>query len=215
STMRIVATDFGESRIIGTWIDITEQKSLETQLFQSQKMEAVGKLAGGIAHDFNNILTAILGTAELGMMNPALGIEARRDLESIRDAGQRAAKITRQLLAFGRKQVIRPRVVLMNETVQELLPMLNRLLTMTVSLETELAADGAIEVDPVQLEQVVLNLVVNETVQELLPMLNRLLTMTVSLETELAADGAIEVDPVQLEQVVLNLVVNARDAMPG
>ena len=161
STMRIVPTDFGESRIIGTWIDITEQKSLETQLFQSQKMEAVGKLAGGIAHDFNNILTAILGTAELGMMNPALGIEARRDLESIRDAGQRAAKITRQLLAFGRKQVIRPRVVLMNETVQELLPMLNRLLTMTVSLETELAADGAIEVDPVQLEQVVLNLVVN------------------------------------------------------
>jgi two-component system cell cycle sensor histidine kinase/response regulator CckA len=161
STMRIVPTEFGESRIIGTWIDITEQKSLETQLFQSQKMEAVGKLAGGIAHDFNNILTAILGTAELGMMNPALGIEARRDLESIRDAGQRAAKITRQLLAFGRKQVIRPRTVLMNDTVQELLPMLNRLLTMTVSLETELAATGAIEVDPVQLEQVMLNLAVN------------------------------------------------------
>ncbi|MFI5227663.1 MAG: PAS domain S-box protein [Gemmatimonadales bacterium] len=161
STQRIVPTEFGEPRIIGTWIDITEQKSLETQLFQSQKMEAVGKLAGGIAHDFNNILTAILGTAELGMLNPAIGIEARRDLEAIRDAGQRAAKITRQLLAFGRKQVIQPRTILMSETVQELLPMLNRLMTMAVSLETELLAIRAIEADPVQLEQVMLNLVVN------------------------------------------------------
>ncbi|MFI5227662.1 MAG: PAS domain S-box protein [Gemmatimonadales bacterium] len=161
STQRLVPNEAGDVRVIGTWIDITEQKTLETQLFQSQKMEAIGQLAGGIAHDFNNILTAILGTAELGLMNASIGIEIRRDLEAIRNAGQRAAKITRQLLAFGRKQVIQPRTVLMNETVQELLPMLKRLLAIGVNLETELAASGAIEVDPVQLEQVMLNLAVN------------------------------------------------------
>ena len=161
STMRIVPTESGDPRVIGTWIDITEQKSLETRLFQSQKMEAIGQLAGGIAHDFNNILTAILGTAELGIMTSGIGIETRRDLESIRDAGQRAAKITRQLLAFGRKQIIQPRTVAMTETVQELLPMLNRVLNLGVKLETDLSARGAIEVDPVQLEQVLLNLAVN------------------------------------------------------
>ena len=161
STLRIVPIGENESRVVGTWIDITEQKSLETQLFQSQKMEAIGQLAGGIAHDFNNILTAILGTAELGMMNASLGIEARNDLESIRSAGQRAAKITRQLLAFGRKQVIQPRRVSMSDTVQEMLPMLQRLLTIGVTLDTQLTASGAIEVDPVQLEQVMLNLAVN------------------------------------------------------
>jgi two-component system, cell cycle sensor histidine kinase and response regulator CckA len=161
ATHRIVPTDSGESRLISAWIDITEQRNLETQLFQSQKMEAIGQLAGGIAHDFNNILTAILGTAELGMMNANLGEETRGDLESIRSSGQRAAKITRQLLAFSRKQVIQPRTVLMNETVQEMLPMINRLLTMGVELETELAAVGAIDADPVQLEQVMLNLAVN------------------------------------------------------
>jgi len=161
ATHRIVPTEDGESRLISAWVDITEQKTLETQLFQSQKMEAIGQLAGGIAHDFNNILTAILGTAELGMMNPGLPPDARADLESIRSAGQRAAKITRQLLAFGRKQVIQPRTVSMSETVHEMLPMLKRLLTLGVELETDLAAVGTIEVDPVQLEQVMLNLAVN------------------------------------------------------
>jgi len=142
--------------------DITERKQLQQQLIQSQKMEAVGRLAGGVAHDFNNLLTAIIGYAEL--LNEGLpeGSAAREDVEQIRKASQRAAALTRQLLAFSRQQVLQPIVLNLNELVEDIEKMLRRLIGEDVQLRTTLAKDmGNVRADPGQLEQVILNLVVN------------------------------------------------------
>src|SRR3990172_189618 len=101
---------------------------LEGQLRQSQKMDAIGQLAGGVAHDFNNMLTAIMGYAELLLAEPALTEDQREDVSQIRAAGERAASLTQQLLAFSRHQVRQPRVVRISEVVTNLLPMLRRIL---------------------------------------------------------------------------------------
>ena len=146
----------------GSWVNITERKALEMQLLQAQKMEAVGLLAGGVAHDFNNVLTAIAGYAEL-LREDLPGDDARRgDLEEILRATDRAATLTRQLLAFSRRQVLAPRVLDLNTVVASVDNMLRRLIGADVALRTALASDlGAVRADPGQLEQVIMNLVVN------------------------------------------------------
>jgi two-component system, cell cycle sensor histidine kinase and response regulator CckA len=142
--------------------DITDRRLLEERVVQSQKIESVGRLAGGIAHDFNNLLTAILGYTEL-----LLGTRGERDperveLEEIQRAGQRAAALTQQLLAFSRKQVLMPKDVNLNETIVKLQTMLARLIREDITLSCRLAPSPAvIKIDPTQLEQAIINLVLN------------------------------------------------------
>ncbi|PYO27335.1 MAG: hybrid sensor histidine kinase/response regulator [Gemmatimonadetes bacterium] len=148
--------------ILGIGRDVTERVQLEQQLRQAQKMEAVGRLAGGIAHDFNNILTAITGYADLLLEDLAPKDPRRQDAEEIHKAADRAAGLTRQLLAFSRQQVLQPRVVDLNALVSELEKMLRRLLGEDVKLATVLAPTlGRVRADAGQLEQVIMNLAVN------------------------------------------------------
>ena len=142
--------------------DLTQQKQLEEQLLQSQKMEAVGRLAGGVAHDFNNLLVVINGYSELTMRRLREGDPLRRNVEEIKKAGERAAALTRQLLAFSRKQVLQPKVFNINAVVSEMEKMLRRLIGEDMEFRTALASDlGSIKADPSQIEQVLLNLCVN------------------------------------------------------
>jgi len=142
--------------------DLTEMRRLEVQYRQSQKLEAIGRLAGGIAHDFNNILTAILSTSELLLTDLVPASHVYDDVDEIRRAAQRAAGLTRQLLVFSRQQVFEPRVVDVNALVIEAEQLLRRLIGEDIELRTALApALGAVRADPSQLEQVILNLVVN------------------------------------------------------
>ncbi len=149
-------------RIAGVAEDVTTRRELEAQLRQSQKMEAVGRLAGGVAHDFNNMLSVVLGYADLALGDLRPGEPLRDDLMEIKKAGQRAAALTQQLLAFSRQQVLAPRVLDLAEVVAGTERMLQRLVGEDVEL-TLLAAPGACrcKVDPGQVEQVVMNLVVN------------------------------------------------------
>ena len=142
--------------------DVTEQRSLERQFRQAQRLEAVGRLAGGVAHDFNNVLTAITGYSELLLDEFEPGDRKRQDVEEIHAAAQRAAGLTRQLLAFSRKQVFQTRVLDLNAVVRMLEKMLQRLIGEDVKLEVSpCSALGAVRADPGQLEQVILNLAVN------------------------------------------------------
>ena len=129
------------TRMIGTAQDITERRQLEEQLRHAQKLEAIGRLAGGIAHDLNNALTAIAGYAELALGELRGDHPARADVEEIRRAAERAGSVTRQLLAFSRKQLLEPRVFDLNESVGNVGRLLERLLGDNVRLRTALAAD--------------------------------------------------------------------------
>jgi two-component system, cell cycle sensor histidine kinase and response regulator CckA len=146
----------------GFLLDITERKELEEQLRQSQKMEAIGKLAGGIAHDFNNMLTAIGGYTELLASSFTAGDPRADDVDQIRKASDHAAALTRQLLAFGRKQMLMPQRLDVNDVVRELERMLLRTIGADVRLETQLDdAVAPVEADPDQLARVVLNIALN------------------------------------------------------
>src|SRR6266480_2292259 len=148
--------------ILGIGRDVTERVQLEQQLRQAQKMEAVGRLAGGIAHDFNNILTAITGYADLLLEDLGATDPRRQDADEIHKAADRAAGLTRQLLAFSRQQVLQPTVLEVNTLVGDLEKMLRRLLGEDVALSTRLApTTGRVKADPGQLEQVIMNLAVN------------------------------------------------------
>ncbi len=145
---------------VGT--DITERKQLESQLLQAQKMEAVGRLAGGVAHDFNNLLTVISGSAEFLLQDRTEGDTVWQDAMQIRQAADRGAALTRQLLTFSRSQVIRPRHVDLNGLVGEMEKMLRRLIGEDVALHITLAPDTPwAYIDPGQFEQAVFNLAVN------------------------------------------------------
>ena len=135
-------------RMVGTVQDLTERRLLEDQLRQSQKMEAIGRLAGGIAHDLNNALTAIAGYAELALGEVASDHAARADVEEIRRAAERAGSVTRQLLAFSRKQLLEPRVFDLNETIAAISRLLSRLLGADVEVQTQLPAAAAGARDP-------------------------------------------------------------------
>jgi PAS domain S-box-containing protein len=142
--------------------DITERRDLESQLRQAQKMEAIGQLASGVAHDFNNLLAAIMGSAEILLEELPAGSQSRDDASEIRNAALRAAGLTRQLLAFGRKQALAPRLINLNELVAGTEMLLRRTLGEEIDLRTVLAPGlGAARADPGQLEQVIINLAVN------------------------------------------------------
>jgi two-component system, cell cycle sensor histidine kinase and response regulator CckA len=165
-TMEIVVvnrlTDASVRAIVIKATDITDRRRLEEHLRQVQKMEAVGALAGGVAHDFNNLLTAILGYCNLMLDDMPKEDPLRQDLEEIRSAGERAAALTRQLLAFSRRQMLQPQVVDINTLVRQLEKLLHRLLTEPIVLVTALAPDlQTVKVDPGSIEQVLVNLAVN------------------------------------------------------
>jgi PAS domain S-box-containing protein len=142
--------------------DVTERRSLEEQLRQSQKLEAVGQLAGGVAHDFNNLLTVITGYSDLSLRRLDKDNPLRSNLEEIRKAGERAASLTRQLLAFSRKQVLQPKVLQLNAIVADVDKMLRRLIGEDIDSLTVLEPSlGQVKADPGQIEQVILNLAVN------------------------------------------------------
>jgi signal transduction histidine kinase/ActR/RegA family two-component response regulator len=149
--------------------DITDRReteaalrSTEEQFRQAQKLEAIGRLAGGVAHDFNNLLTAMMGHTQLVLERLDESDPVRSDLEQVRRGAERAAQLTRQLLAFSRRQVLQPKVIDLNAVVADLRGMLERLIGETIIIQTDLAMDlGHVRADPGQIGQVVLNLVVN------------------------------------------------------
>jgi PAS domain S-box-containing protein len=187
-----VATPFRQRGQIGgaviTFRDISErlaadeaQAQLEAQLMQSQKMEAVGKLAGGIAHDFNNLLTVITGRTSLVLRGVGSQHPRYSDIELIQKSANRATALTRQLLAFSRKQVLQPKVLSLNEVVGGLEPIVRRLIREDVELVTALESDlGQVKVDPNHMEQVLMNLVVNAV--DAMPCGGRLIIETSNIE---------------------------------
>jgi two-component system, cell cycle sensor histidine kinase and response regulator CckA len=143
-------------------VDVTERRKLEEELRQSQKMEAVGQLAGGVAHDFNNLLMAILGYAELALAGAGDNKGIAADLRQIQEAGQRAASLTRQLLAFSRKQVLQLEVVDVNHAIERLQGLVRPLIGEDIDLRLQLSpAPALVRADATQFEQVALNLIVN------------------------------------------------------
>ena len=152
----------GQQNFTGVIRDITARRRLESQFRQAQKMEAVGRLAGGVAHDFNNLLTVINVYAEVLLQGLPAGDTAREPLAAIHDAGERAARLTEQLLAFSRKSVVAPRLVDLNELVAESSKLLRRLLGEDIALAVLSDTSSAfVRIDPGQLEQVLMNLAVN------------------------------------------------------
>ncbi|MBU1717409.1 MAG: PAS domain S-box protein, partial [Proteobacteria bacterium] len=142
--------------------DLTAQRKLKAQFVQSQKMEAIGRLAGGVAHDFNNLLTVIIGNASLLLMGLDEKDPLREDLEEISDAGDRAASLTRQLLAFSRKQPLRLAVLNLNEVITDMNKMLKRMIGEDVEVLTSFESDLiSVKADQGQMEQVIMNLAVN------------------------------------------------------
>jgi PAS domain S-box-containing protein len=156
-------------RMVGVNMDVTEHKqveterrSLEAQLLQSQKMESIGRLAGGVAHDFNNLLTAILGYSQLLQRRLGSNESFLGEISEVIKAAQRAENLTRQLLAFSRKQTLQPKVLDINYVISDLHKMLSRLISEDIDLITNLKPDlWRVKVDPGQLEQVIVNLVIN------------------------------------------------------
>jgi PAS domain S-box-containing protein len=160
-----------------------EKKQLEAQLAQSQKMEAIGTLAGGVAHDFNNILTAIIGNAELILMDLGKEHPLREEIKEIKKAGERAASLTRQLLAFSRKQVMKPEVLDLNEVITETEKMLKRLIGEDVELSMVLEPEPwKVHADRGQVEQVIMNLTVNA--RDAMPQGGRLTVETANIDLE-------------------------------
>ncbi len=148
--------------IRGILRDITEQRALKDQLHQSQKMEAIGRLAGGVAHDFNNLLTAVIGYADLLAATLGRRGEHQPHLEQIQLAADRGANLVRQLLTFSRQQVLSPRVINLNRAVSDIEKLLERVIGEDIQLETDFdLALGSVLADPSHIEQVILNLVVN------------------------------------------------------
>jgi signal transduction histidine kinase/CheY-like chemotaxis protein len=142
--------------------DVTERRRAEQQLRQAAKMEAIGRVAGGLAHDFNNQLHALRGFADFVARDPNLGPTAREDLHQVQRAGDRMASLTRQLLAFSRRQVLTPETVDLDTTVSEMQPMLQRLIGSNIEMRVERAPGTKwVQVDPAQMLQVVMNLAIN------------------------------------------------------
>jgi PAS domain S-box-containing protein len=190
-TAVVVAGSDAHPLMEGIIVDITERKQLETQLQQSRRMEAIGRLAGGIAHDFNNLLTIIKGYTELALKRPRISPELQADVERIEDASERAGTLVRQLLAFSRRQVLQPKLVDLNSIVMGLDKLLRRLMDEDIQMTTIPGKDiGTIKADPAQMEQVIMNLVVNA--RDAMPKGGRLTveTANVDLDAAYASDHA-------------------------
>jgi signal transduction histidine kinase len=162
-------------------IDVTERKQLEEQLRQAQKMEAFGQLAGGVAHDFNNLLTVISGYSEVLLRTVKPGERGREFLEQIHKAGEKAAMLTRQLLAFGRKQILQVRVFDLNEIVDNLAKILGRLIGEDIQMV--IRPDpllGRVKADPTRIKQILLNLAANA--RDAMPAGGKLTVTTANVE---------------------------------
>ena len=156
------ARGLGEAAVLLSLKDNSEEVRLKREVAQATKMQAVGQLAGGVAHDFNNILTAIIGHCDLMLMRHSPGDSDYDDIQQVRTNSNRAASLTRQLLAFSRQQTLRPQILQLPDVVSEVSTLLKRLLGETVKLVVTHGRDlGAVRADPGQLEQVVVNLAVN------------------------------------------------------
>jgi two-component system cell cycle sensor histidine kinase/response regulator CckA len=165
--------------------DVTERRLLESQFRQAQKMEAIGRLAGGIAHDFNNLLTAMLGYSDLLLDQFAESDPSRYDVLEIKKAAERASSLTRQLLAFSRKQVLQPKPLDLNSIVSGFDKMLRRLIGEDVELITALGDDlGRVKADPGQVEQIIMNLAVNA--RDAMPNGGKLIIETNNVELDAA-----------------------------
>lgn len=173
----------GETILTVILRDVTDRKALEDQLRQSQKMEAVGRLAGGIAHDFNNLLTAIIGYSQLSLSRLRPGDSLRLALSEIEKAGQRAASLTSQLLAFSRQQILQPKVIDLNEIVVDISKLIRRLISEDIDLATALKPGiGPILADPGQIEQVIMNVALNA--RDAMPQGGKLTIETANMELD-------------------------------
>jgi PAS domain S-box-containing protein len=180
----------GRKYLIESFIDITKHKqiekekaALEEQLLQSQKMEAIGRLAGGVAHDFNNLLTPITGYSQLAISSLPPSDPIRDDLQEIQKAADRAAVLTRQLLVFSRRQSLKPQVLNLNTIILDVVKMLRRLIGEQIELVMLPGSDlGSVKVDPGQLEQVIVNLVVNA--RDAMPNGGRLILETTNVKID-------------------------------
>jgi CheY-like chemotaxis protein/nitrogen-specific signal transduction histidine kinase len=178
-------------RLVGTIMDITARKGLEDQFLQSQRLETVGRLAGAVAHDFNNVLTVINGYSDLLLADLKENDPDRSSLEAIRQAGERASGITRQLLTFSRKHASDPRVVSLGAAVREVERMARGVLREAISLAIELdAVDDAVFIDPAHLHQVLMNLIVNA--RDAMPNGG---TLRIATSREDLSDGRGDVEP--------------------
>ncbi|MGZ6265439.1 MAG: ATP-binding protein [Candidatus Limnocylindrales bacterium] len=165
--------------------DITERRALQEEVVQAQKMEGIGRLAGGVAHDFNNLLTAILGNAELALLDLDPNHPARANIDEVTKAAEGAARLTRQLLSFARRQMIEPVPLNLNEVVKSSLEMLRRLLGEDIEITTAFQEPvGTVEADPGQIQQLLVNLAVNA--RDAMPEGGRLVIETAN---EMVSDG--------------------------
>ncbi|MGV7121578.1 response regulator [Sphingopyxis sp. 550A] len=162
-SMRVVGVrGLGEAAVLLSLKDSSEESRLKRQVAQASKMQAVGQLAGGVAHDFNNILTAVLGACDLMLMRHTPGDSDYDDIQQIRSNANRAASLTRQLLAFSRQQTLRPQILQLPDVISEVSHLLKRLIGDTIQLTVHHGRGlGAVRADPGQLEQVIINLAVN------------------------------------------------------
>jgi|GEM_PF-463358 len=169
-------------RLLGVAVDITERKQLEERLRQSQKMQAVGQLAGGVAHDFNNILTVITGYTEMLLLKHENEDDPDyKDIRQIKKMADRATSLTRQLLAFSRRQVLQPEVININEVISNIEKMLRRLISENIELVIDLSPDvGQIQADQGQLEQIIINLAINA--RDAMPKGGQLTIQTANIE---------------------------------
>ena len=193
SIYRKVGSTGSKDGLTGLIRDVSQRELLQAQVRQSQKMQAIGQLAGGIAHDFNNLLTIINGYSYMLLESADEKDPSRKELREIQNAGHRAASLTRQLLAFSRKQMLKPERINLNTRIRETESMLKRLIGENILLETRLADHPVIaEVDPGQFDQIILNLSVNS--RDAMPKGGRLLisTGTLELNTEEAAKYDLE-----------------------
>ncbi len=161
-TVRFTPVKLPVGKLILCCEDVTETKKLQEQLMHSQKMEAIGRLAGGVAHDFNNLLTTIRGFADLILFGLDEKDPVRQDVKEIKSSAERAAMLTRQLLAFSRKQILHPEIINLNDIVRDMDKMLRRMIGEDVELVTLTdPALGLVKVDRTQIQQVIMNLVIN------------------------------------------------------
>ncbi len=181
---RVLLGEQGEAvRGVGISMDITARRTLEQQYQQAQKLEAIGRLAGGVAHDFNNLLTAILGFGRFVLDSFADDDDRRADMEQIIQAADRASALTRQLLAFSRKEVVQPVALNLNEVIVDTEKMLRRLIGEHIEIELALAGDaGIVHADPGQLDQIIMNLAVNA--RDAMPGGGRLTIETVNVDLD-------------------------------
>ena len=169
--------------LLGVTRDVSIRRKLEAQLQQAQKMEVVGRLAGGVAHDFNNLLTAILGYSEIILANLDVRDPTHQDATEIKKAGERAALLTRQLLAFSRRQALQPKSLHLNRVLENLAKMLHRVIGEDIQLEISYGPDlGWVTADPAQIEQVILNLTVNA--RDAMPRGGKLIIQTATVELD-------------------------------